>query len=38
MLAIREEDRGEPLVLVHGAGTSSAIWRRTIRRSPLGDA
>ena len=30
MLAIREEGRGEPLVLVHGAGTSSAIWRRTM--------
>src|SRR6476646_8452301 len=30
MLAIREEGRGEPLVLVHGAGTSSAVWRRTM--------
>jgi pimeloyl-ACP methyl ester carboxylesterase len=30
MLAIREEGRGEPLVLVHGAGTSSAIWRRAM--------
>jgi len=30
MLAIREEGRGEPLVLVHGAGTSSAIWQRTM--------
>jgi pimeloyl-ACP methyl ester carboxylesterase len=30
MLAIREEGVGDPLVLVHGAGTSSAIWRRTV--------
>lgn len=30
MLAIREEGSGDPLVLVHGAGTSSAIWRRTM--------
>ena len=28
MLAIREEGAGDPLVLVHGAGTSSAIWHR----------
>jgi 3-oxoadipate enol-lactonase len=28
MLAIRQEGTGEPLVLVHGAGTSAAIWRR----------
>jgi pimeloyl-ACP methyl ester carboxylesterase len=32
MLAIREEGEGDPLVLVHGAGTSSAIWRRTMPR------
>jgi 3-oxoadipate enol-lactonase len=32
MLAIRAEGRGDPLVLVHGAGTSSAIWRRTMPR------
>ena len=30
MLAIREEGRGDALVLVHGAGTSGAIWRRTM--------
>jgi pimeloyl-ACP methyl ester carboxylesterase len=30
MLAIREEGAGDPLVLVHGAGTSGAIWRRTL--------
>jgi pimeloyl-ACP methyl ester carboxylesterase len=30
MLAIREEGEGDPLVLVHGAGTSGAIWRRTM--------
>jgi pimeloyl-ACP methyl ester carboxylesterase len=30
MLAIREEGSGEPLVLVHGAGTSGAIWRRVM--------
>jgi pimeloyl-ACP methyl ester carboxylesterase len=31
MLAIREEGDGdEPLVLVHGAGTSGAIWRRAM--------
>jgi pimeloyl-ACP methyl ester carboxylesterase len=30
MLAIREEGTGDSLVLVHGAGTSSAIWRRTV--------
>jgi pimeloyl-ACP methyl ester carboxylesterase len=28
MLAIREDGAGDPLVLVHGAGTSSAIWHR----------
>ena len=38
MLAIREEGRGDPLVLVHGAGTSSAIWRRTMPRSPIAGA
>ena len=32
MLAIREEGAGEPLVLVHGAGTSSAIWHRVMPR------
>jgi pimeloyl-ACP methyl ester carboxylesterase len=30
MLAIREDGEGEPLVLVHGAGTSSAIWHRVM--------
>lgn len=30
MLAIREEGSGDPLVLVHGAGTSGAIWRRVM--------
>jgi pimeloyl-ACP methyl ester carboxylesterase len=30
MLAIREEGAGDPLVLVHGAGTSSAIWHRVM--------
>jgi pimeloyl-ACP methyl ester carboxylesterase len=30
MLAIRETGAGDPLVLVHGAGTSAAIWRRTM--------
>jgi pimeloyl-ACP methyl ester carboxylesterase len=31
MLAIREEGSGgEPLVLVHGAGTSGAIWHRAM--------
>jgi pimeloyl-ACP methyl ester carboxylesterase len=30
MLAIREEGSGDPLVLVHGAGTSGAIWRRAM--------
>jgi pimeloyl-ACP methyl ester carboxylesterase len=31
MLAIREEGDGDdPLVLVHGAGTSGAIWRRAM--------
>ncbi len=30
MLAIRDEGRGEPLVLVHGAGTSGAIWHRAM--------
>jgi pimeloyl-ACP methyl ester carboxylesterase len=30
MLAIREEGSGEPLVLVHGAGTSGAIWQRAM--------
>jgi pimeloyl-ACP methyl ester carboxylesterase len=28
MLAIREDGAGDPIVLVHGAGTSSAIWHR----------
>jgi 3-oxoadipate enol-lactonase len=28
MLAIHEDGAGDPLVLVHGAGTSSAIWHR----------
>jgi pimeloyl-ACP methyl ester carboxylesterase len=32
MLAIREEGQGDPLVLVHGAGTSSAIWHRVTPR------
>jgi pimeloyl-ACP methyl ester carboxylesterase len=32
MLAIREEGQGEPLVVVHGAGTSSAIWHRVTPR------
>ena len=32
MLAIREEGVGDPLVLVHGAGTSSAIWHRVTPR------
>jgi pimeloyl-ACP methyl ester carboxylesterase len=30
MLAIRETGTGDALVLVHGAGTSAAIWRRTM--------
>jgi pimeloyl-ACP methyl ester carboxylesterase len=30
MLAIRDEGAGDPLVLVHGAGTSGAIWRRAM--------
>jgi pimeloyl-ACP methyl ester carboxylesterase len=30
MLSVRDEGRGEPLVLVHGAGTSSAVWRRAM--------
>jgi pimeloyl-ACP methyl ester carboxylesterase len=30
MLAIREIGTGDALVLVHGAGTSAAIWRRTM--------
>jgi pimeloyl-ACP methyl ester carboxylesterase len=28
MLALRDEGDGDPLVLVHGSGTSGAIWRR----------
>ena len=32
MLAIREEGVGDPLVLVHGAGTNSAIWHRVTPR------
>jgi pimeloyl-ACP methyl ester carboxylesterase len=32
MLAIREEGAGDPLVLVHGAGTSAAIWHCVIPR------
>ena len=32
MLAIREEGAGDPLVLVHGAGTSGAIWHRATPR------
>ena len=36
MLAIREEGAGEPLVLVHGAGTSSAIWHRVAPRLAAG--
>jgi pimeloyl-ACP methyl ester carboxylesterase len=28
MLCLQDEGHGEPLVLVHGAGTSSAVWRR----------
>jgi 3-oxoadipate enol-lactonase len=28
MLVVRDEGRGDPLVLVHGAGTSGAIWHR----------
>jgi pimeloyl-ACP methyl ester carboxylesterase len=32
MLAIREEGAGDPLVLVHGARTSSAIWHRVTPR------
>jgi pimeloyl-ACP methyl ester carboxylesterase len=30
MLAISEVGSGDPLVLVHGAGTSCAIWRRAM--------
>jgi pimeloyl-ACP methyl ester carboxylesterase len=28
MLCVQDDGRGDPLVLVHGAGTSSAVWRR----------
>ena len=28
MLVIRDDGDGDPRVLVHGAGTSGAIWRR----------
>jgi pimeloyl-ACP methyl ester carboxylesterase len=28
MFCLQDEGHGEPLVLVHGAGTSSAVWRR----------
>jgi pimeloyl-ACP methyl ester carboxylesterase len=30
VLAIRDDGDGEPLVLIHGAGTSGAIWKRAI--------
>jgi pimeloyl-ACP methyl ester carboxylesterase len=32
MLFVQDEGDGEPLVLVHGAGTSSAVWRRAVPR------
>src|SRR5258708_2858476 len=30
LLHVAEHGTGDPLVLIHGAGTSSAIWRRSL--------
>ena len=37
MLSLRDEGDGDPLVLLHGAGTSGAIWRRATPLLARGD-